>query len=60
MYSSLFPVLVLLAKLRPFPVKKKSKKDSDIMHELSPNAFVPLVAQCASQTNFKVYYSSLL
>lgn len=59
MYSSLFPVLVLLAKLRPFPVKKKGNKDLELSQELSPEAFVPLVVQCASQPNFKVSPSIL-
>ena len=59
MYSSIYPMLVLLSRLMPFMLKtnkanKKVKPGEGSRPQLSPEAFIPLVAKCSANSNFKV------
>ncbi len=53
MYSSVYPMLLLLSRLLPFPLKAK-KKVKSVRVQALPDAFIPLVTRCSDQSNFKV------
>jgi hypothetical protein len=55
MYSSIYPMLVLLSRLMPSTLKskRKVKLGEGARPQLSPEAFIPLVTRCSANSNFK-------